>query len=306
MNIPYGAAIAVRLLSSALASLGTVIQRKAYVKNDNLPPKFRKRSIKQPLWHLGFWTYILFSLAGDYFSVSVLPILVTAPLGALSLFYNALFAHFMLKENLTAWGLVGTVLIAGGSVGIVFLLDAPEKEKTIADLILLLKGTTYIAYMSLTLFITLGLIVLSGYLRFKRPAFMRARGINYTIISTLLAAHALIFAKITWGLFELSVMEKQNQFGSVISWIIIGVTVLLVVGELHYYNRSIHMYTVVVVVPIGISLSMLLACFNTLVYYQVFTQLPLVDIFLVILCILVIFVGIVLLTLRGSRVQTTA
>src|ERR1044072_4964723 len=97
LNFIIGIIIAVS--TSFIQSLGLTIQRKSHVLNESIYPKeLRRSACKRPLWHLGFDTYILSNIIGSIFSIGYLPIIILAPLGAVNLVFNAIFAKFLLGD----------------------------------------------------------------------------------------------------------------------------------------------------------------------------------------------------------------
>lgn len=96
-NFLVGISIAVG--TSFIQSLGLTIQRKSHVINEAIHPKeLRRQACQRPLWHLGFHTYILSNLTGTIFSIGYLPVIILAPLGAVTLVFNALFARLLLGD----------------------------------------------------------------------------------------------------------------------------------------------------------------------------------------------------------------
>lgn len=105
-NFAIGVTIAVS--TSFIQSLGLTIQRKSYVINENIYPKeLRRSACRQPLWHLGFDTYIISNIIGSAFSIGYLPIVILAPLGAVTLVFNAFFAKILLGDVFTKKTLIG-------------------------------------------------------------------------------------------------------------------------------------------------------------------------------------------------------
>ncbi|KAG0364991.1 hypothetical protein BGZ54_006958, partial [Gamsiella multidivaricata] len=97
-NFVVGISIAVA--TSFIQSLGLTIQRKSHVLNEAIHPKeLRRQACQRPLWHLGFHTYILSNLAGTIFSIGYLPVIILAPLGAVTLVFNAFFARLLLGDR---------------------------------------------------------------------------------------------------------------------------------------------------------------------------------------------------------------
>lgn len=96
-NFVVGISIAVA--TSFIQSLGLTIQRKSHVLNEAIHPKeLRRQACHRPLWHLGFHTYILSNLTGTIFSIGYLPVIILAPLAAVTLVFNALFARLLLGD----------------------------------------------------------------------------------------------------------------------------------------------------------------------------------------------------------------
>jgi magnesium transporter len=106
LNFAIGITIAVS--TSFVQSLGLTIQRKSHVINESVYPKEHRRSAcRQPLWHLGFDTYVISNIIGSVFSIGYLPIVILAPLGAVTLIFNAFFAKILLGDVFTKQTIIG-------------------------------------------------------------------------------------------------------------------------------------------------------------------------------------------------------
>ncbi|KAF9578468.1 hypothetical protein BGW38_005710, partial [Lunasporangiospora selenospora] len=95
-NFVVGISIAVA--TSFIQSLGLTLQRKSHLLNEADPKELRRQACHRPLWHLGFHTYILSNVTGTLFSIGYLPVIILAPLGAVTLVFNALFARLILGD----------------------------------------------------------------------------------------------------------------------------------------------------------------------------------------------------------------
>ena len=105
-NLVIGITIAIS--TSFVQSLGLTVQRKSHVINENTYPKeLRRSACRQPLWHLGFDTYIISNIIGSTFSIGYLPIVILAPLGAVTLVFNAFFAKILLGDVFTKRTIIG-------------------------------------------------------------------------------------------------------------------------------------------------------------------------------------------------------
>ncbi|KAH9944369.1 uncharacterized protein BXZ73DRAFT_39840 [Epithele typhae] len=153
VSIPVG--IVIGLLASFVQSLGLTIQRKSHVLNQALPEEEQKPETRRPLWLLGFAVFISSNLFGSVVQIASLPVVILAPLGAVSLLWNAFFARLLLGDVFSPWMVLGTLLIAGGAVLIAIFGILPEPTHSLEDLLRLFSRPAFIAYFSL-----LGVVVL--------------------------------------------------------------------------------------------------------------------------------------------------
>ncbi|KAI9460586.1 hypothetical protein BJY52DRAFT_1185947 [Lactarius psammicola] len=148
-GISIAAGIIVGLLASCVQSLGITIQRKSHVLNQELPEHLQRVEHRRPLWLLGFLIFISSNILGSLFQIASLPVVILAPLGAVSLLWNALFARFILGDVFSLWMVLGTLLIAGGAVLIAIFGIVPEPTHSLEDLLVLFSRPTFVAYFSL-------------------------------------------------------------------------------------------------------------------------------------------------------------
>ncbi|KAI9063080.1 hypothetical protein FKP32DRAFT_1628753 [Trametes sanguinea] len=158
ISIPVG--IVIGLLASFVQSLGLTIQRKSHVLNQSLPEDQQKVEHRRPLWLLGFAIFISSNLFGSLVQIASLPVVILAPLGAVSLLWNAFFARILLGDVFSAWMVLGTLLIAGGAVLIAVFGIVPEPTHSLEDLLRLFNRPAFIAYFSiLGVFVLLWLVI---------------------------------------------------------------------------------------------------------------------------------------------------
>lgn len=92
---------------------------------------------------------------GSIFQIAALPIVILAPLGAVSLLWNAVFARLLLGDVFSPWMAIGTLFIAGGAVLIAIFGIVPEPTHSVEDLLRLFSRPAFIVYFSL-----LGVVVI--------------------------------------------------------------------------------------------------------------------------------------------------
>ncbi|KAK1233580.1 hypothetical protein PQX77_003266 [Marasmius sp. AFHP31] len=154
-HISIALGIVIGLLASFVQSLGLTIQRKSHVLNERLPEHEQRLEYRRPLWLLGFAIFISSNILGSLVQIASLPVVILAPLGAVSLLWNAFFARILLGDVFSAWMVLGTLLIAGGAVLIAVFGIVPEPTRSLEDLLELFRRPTFVVYFSL-----LGAVVL--------------------------------------------------------------------------------------------------------------------------------------------------
>ncbi|KAJ2927124.1 hypothetical protein H1R20_g9967, partial [Candolleomyces eurysporus] len=151
LSIPVG--IIIGLLASFVQSLGLTIQRKSHVIEQSLPEHRRRVEHRRPLWLLGFAIFISSNLLGSLVQIASLPVVILAPLGAVSLLWNAFFARLILGDVFSPWMILGTILIAGGAILIAVFGIVPEPTRSLEDLLELFRRPAFAAYFSTLAFV---------------------------------------------------------------------------------------------------------------------------------------------------------
>ncbi|KAG8998414.1 hypothetical protein FRB90_012310 [Tulasnella sp. 427] len=171
ISIPTG--IVIGLLASFVQSLGITIQRKSHVLNQEAPEHQRKPEHRRPLWLTGFAIFFLSNIFGSVFQIASLPVVILAPLGAVSLLWNALFAHFILGDLFSKFMIIGTLLIVAGAVLIARFGIVPEPTHSLEDLLRLFTRDAFVIYFSLlgaAIFISLAATHILEWSLYKRIA----------------------------------------------------------------------------------------------------------------------------------------
>ncbi|KAJ3515403.1 hypothetical protein NLJ89_g1779 [Agrocybe chaxingu] len=165
ISIPFG--IVIGLLASCVQSLGLTIQRKSHVLNQSLPEHRQRVEHRRPLWLLGFAIFISSNILGSLVQIASLPVVILAPLGAVSLLWNAFFARLLLGDVFSPWMALGTILIAGGAILIAFFGIVPEQTRSLEDLLELFRRPTFIAYFSALGFVVLVCLLITHIVEFS-------------------------------------------------------------------------------------------------------------------------------------------
>ncbi|XP_052206507.1 probable magnesium transporter NIPA2 isoform X2 [Diospyros lotus] len=113
----------------------------------------------EPWWWAGMLTMIVGEVA-NFAAYAFAPAILVTPLGALSIIFSAVLAHFILKEKLHIFGIVGCVLCLVGSTTIV--LHAPHERviHSVKEVWHLATEPAFLVYTCIVLVLLLLLIFL--------------------------------------------------------------------------------------------------------------------------------------------------
>ncbi|TYK01733.1 putative magnesium transporter NIPA1 isoform X2 [Cucumis melo var. makuwa] len=115
--------------SSVFIGSSTIIKKKGLIKSGAAGTRAAYGGFSylcEPWWWAGMITLIVGETA-NFVAYAYAPAILVTPLGALSIIFSAVLAHFMLKEKLHIFGILGCVLCVVGSTTIV--LHAPLEKK---------------------------------------------------------------------------------------------------------------------------------------------------------------------------------
>ncbi|RIA80623.1 magnesium transporter NIPA-domain-containing protein [Glomus cerebriforme] len=308
--------IVIAVSTSFIQSLGLTIQRKSHVLNENIHPKeLRRSACKRPLWHLGFDTYIISNIIGSIFSIGYLPIIILAPLGAVTLVFNAIFAKLLLGDIFNRQTIIGTIFIIIGAIMIALFGVVEEPKHSLKDLIELYKRPAFISYFSVIEFTIIVILIVNKYGEYvlekmnrneRDPIFgwpikkfQTILGISYGCVGGMLSSQGLIFAKSGVELLILTIYG-ENQFNGPLSWIIVAGLVIVGILQLYYLNKGLRLCDTVVLVPLSFCTFNASTIFNGLMYYNQWNRLHWWQIVLVILGICILLCGVLVLSWRKS------
>lgn len=159
MDVPL--AVGIGLIASFVQSLGITIQRRSHIQNERLPESQRQPEWLRPLWVIGFVIFLGANISGTLFQIGTLPVVILAPLGAVSLLYNALLARVMLDAFFSWHMLTGTCLIAIGAVLIGYFGTVPHSPRTLDELIALYERPAFVALAVLYLLVFVSLLTMA-------------------------------------------------------------------------------------------------------------------------------------------------
>ncbi|WFD43832.1 hypothetical protein MPSI1_002497 [Malassezia psittaci] len=149
-------AVGLGLLASFVQSLGLTIQRRSHLLNERLPDHAQKTEWHRPAWIAGFIIFLAANLCGTIFQIGTLPIVILAPLGAVSLLYNALLARILLNDLLSQH-----MLFAVGAALIGYFGAVEEKPHPLRELLDLYERPTFVAFATMYLLVMASILIMA-------------------------------------------------------------------------------------------------------------------------------------------------
>lgn len=94
----------IALIASMTQAFGISLQRRSHLVIDASIPLY-----KRPMWISGFLIYTISNMIGSTCTIGYLPIIILAPVGAIGLVFNAIFAKWILGDPFTKRTVFGTL-----------------------------------------------------------------------------------------------------------------------------------------------------------------------------------------------------
>ncbi|KAK9287939.1 hypothetical protein L1049_016384 [Liquidambar formosana] len=182
------------------------------------------------------------------------PAILVTPLGALSIIFSAVLAHFILKEKLHIFGVLGCVLCVVGSTSIV--LHAPQEKdiESVKEVWYLATEPGFIVYTCIVLILVLILI-------FRLvPRYGESHMIIYVGICSLMGSLTVMSVKALGIALKLT-FSGMNQFIYFQTWFFTVVVIVCCLLQINYLNKALDTFNTAVISP---------------VYYVMFTSLTII------------------------------
>uniref|UniRef100_A0A0E0G6V9 Probable magnesium transporter n=1 Tax=Oryza nivara TaxID=4536 RepID=A0A0E0G6V9_ORYNI len=195
--------------------------------------------------------YVILGEVANFAAYAFAPAVLVTPLGALSIIFSAVLAHFVLKEKLHMFGVVGCILCVVGSVGIV--LHAPKEREidSIDEIWHLATEPGFIVYSCVAvvsvLFLIFWVAERSGHRKMLVYIAICSTMGSLTVISVKAVAIAL---KLSFG--------GSNQFIYIQTWFFI----------LNYLNKALDSFNTAVVSPVYYVMFTILTIFANMIMYK--------------------------------------
>ncbi|KAL6970973.1 hypothetical protein U1Q18_030652 [Sarracenia purpurea var. burkii] len=195
----------------------------------------------EPWWWAGMLTMIVGEIA-NFAAYAFAPAILVTPLGALSIIFSAVLAHFILQEKLHIFGVVGCILCLVGSTTIV--LHAPQERKieSVREVWYLATEPGFLVYSAVVLVLVVILIFLYV------PRYGPTHLIVYIGICSLTGSLTVMSVKAVGIALKLT-FSGSNQFTYFETWFFTIILVACCLLQINYLNKALDTFNTAVVSP---------------------------------------------------------
>ncbi|XP_004504357.1 probable magnesium transporter NIPA1 [Cicer arietinum] len=196
----------------------------------------------EPWWWFGMISMIVGEIA-NFAAYAFAPAILVTPLGALSIIFSAVLAHFILKERLHIFGVLGCVLCMVGSTTIV--LNAPH-ERIIHSVKEVWQLATEPGFIVYTLAVV---IMVSVLIIYCVPRYGQRHLVVYVGICSLTGSLTVMGVKAVGIAMKLT-FEGTNQFTYFQTWFFTLAVIGCCLLQINYLNKALDTFNTAVVSPV--------------------------------------------------------
>ncbi|KAJ2745232.1 hypothetical protein GGI20_002333 [Coemansia sp. BCRC 34301] len=187
----YG--VAASVAGSLGHSLGMTLQKRAHLRLESQSSSnSRHRAWKDTEWQFGLGLYLLSSTVPPTIALSILPVFVAAPLAAVGLVANAVFAKYILASSFSRTDALGTLLVSLGCCCVAVFGAIEEPPLSLDELLALYTRPAYVVFFGLFMTMVMSLVATELYWRrrYVRPLdSMRALDVGEFVVEPRVALH---------------------------------------------------------------------------------------------------------------------
>uniref|UniRef100_A0A7N2LYF7 Probable magnesium transporter n=1 Tax=Quercus lobata TaxID=97700 RepID=A0A7N2LYF7_QUELO len=186
--------------------------------------------LSEPWWWAGMLTMIVGEIA-NFAAYAYAPAILVTPLGALSIIFSAVLAHFILEEKLHIFGVLGCVLCVVGSTTIV--LHAPQERNihSVKEVWQLATEPGFIVYACIV-------VLLAAVLMFRYvPRYGQTHMVVYIGICSLMGSLTVMSVK-ALGIGLKLTFSGMNQFIYFQTWFFTVVVAVCCLLQINYLNKD--------------------------------------------------------------------
>ncbi|XP_019462694.1 PREDICTED: probable magnesium transporter NIPA1 [Lupinus angustifolius] len=214
----------------------------------------------EPWWWIGMISMIVGEIA-NFAAYAFAPALLVTPLGALSIIFSAVLAHFILQEKLHIFGVLGCALCMVGSTTIV--LHAPH-ERDIHSVKEVWQLATELGFILYTVAVVILVTVLIFY---YVPRIGQTHLFIYVAICSLTGSLTVMAVKAVGIALKLT-FEGSNQFKYFQTWFFTLVVIGCCLLQINYLNKALDTFNTAVVSPVYYVMFTSLTIFASIIMFK--------------------------------------
>ncbi|CAI9117589.1 OLC1v1019000C2 [Oldenlandia corymbosa var. corymbosa] len=196
----------------------------------------------EPWWWAGMVAMIVGEIA-NFAAYAFAPAILVTPLGALSIIFSAVLAHFILKEKLHIFGIVGCALCLVGSTTIVIHAPVERDIESVKDVWNLATEPGFLVYSCIV-------VVAVALLIFRlAPRYGQTHMVVFIGICSLTGSLTVMGVKAVAIALKLS-FSGSNQFKYFQTWFFTLVVIGFCLLQLNYLNKALDTFNTAVVSPV--------------------------------------------------------
>ncbi|CAN8258323.1 unnamed protein product [Cochlearia groenlandica] len=196
----------------------------------------------EPWWWAGMITMIVGEVA-NFAAYAFAPAILVTPLGALSIIFSAVLAHFILKEKLHIFGVLGCVLCVVGSTTIVLHAPHEQEIESVKQVWKLAIEPGFLVYSGLVLIVVLVLIF------YYEPRYGKTHMLVPVGICSLMGSLTVMSVKAVAIAIKLT-FSGINQFKYFHAWIFVLVVMICCLLQINYLNKALDTFNTAVISPV--------------------------------------------------------
>ncbi|XP_075508054.1 putative magnesium transporter NIPA1 [Primulina tabacum] len=198
--------------------------------------------LKEPWWWVGMITMIV-GEGANFIAYAYAPAILVTPLGALSIIFSAVLAHFILDEKLHPFGVVGCILCLVGSVAIVLHAPLEKDIESVKQVWHLATEPGFVIYTCTVL--SLAAILIYWFV----PRYGQTHMVVYIGICSLTGSLTVMGVKAVGIALKLS-FSGSNQFIFFETWFFTIYVIIFCIMQLNYLNKALDIFNTAVVSPV--------------------------------------------------------
>ncbi|WOL16135.1 magnesium transporter NIPA3 [Canna indica] len=196
----------------------------------------------EPLWWAGMLTMILGEIA-NFAAYAFAPAILVTPLGALSIIVSSVLAHFILKERLHIFGILGCILCVVGSVSIVLHAPLEKDIDSVKEVWYLATEPGFIVYCCVV--VSLVCLLIFHFV----PRYGQTHMVVYVAICSLMGSLTVMSVKAVGIALKLT-FSGINQFIYAQTWFFTFVVIICCLLQMNYLNKALDTFNTAVISPV--------------------------------------------------------